>query len=492
MSDKEEDAKENVDDAQDNIDEPQDNIDEPQDNIDEPQENFDEPQENLVDAEENVIETQENVVEVPENVVEVQENVVEVQENVDEVPENVDEAQENIEEDRQQFDEEVIGEIMEGGQEEEQEYQETDEEGEYEGEEDAESILTIYDPDDYISGAVSSPQSTIPPDIFEFEYSYGYNCHKFFNLCACDDMVVCFSSGSMITFLDVNTKQTWFRRSTTGGTVGSITSYRKDPNYRIVIAEDREGNQEPLIIMYTWPQMEMDAVLRDGTANGYAILDFSPDGELLASVGKEPDFNLTIWNWKRHKILLRTSAFTYGVHAVMFSPYCEGQLTTAGAAHIKFWKMAQTFTGLKLKGELGRFGKTEICDVLGVYPMPDEKVLSGCEWGNILVWEAGLVKLEVTQRGRKVCHNAPIIQFMLSAAGDEVTTIARDGCVRAWYWDTVDQADPPEDDPFVELNPVAETCVRTLSINTLFSFNASYSVLVHYRRGVIGRSEMKW
>lgn len=51
------------------------------------------------------------------------------------------------------------------------------------------------------------------------------------------------------------------------------------------------------------------------------------------------------------------------------------------------------------------------------------------------------------------------IQFMLSPAGDEVTTIARDGCIRAWYWDTVEQADPPEDDPYVELNPVAETCV---------------------------------
>lgn len=48
---------------------------------------------------------------------------------------------------------------------------------------------------------------------------------------------------------------------------------------------------------------------------------------------------------------------------------------------------------------------------------------------------------------------------MLSQSYDEVTTIARDGCVRAWYWDTVDQADPPEDDPYVELNPVAETCV---------------------------------
>ncbi|CAF4862679.1 unnamed protein product [Pieris macdunnoughi] len=330
-----------------------------------------------------------------------------------------------------------------------------------------ESILTEYDPDDFISGAVTSLDATLPDDLFEFEHSYGYNCHKYFNLCACDDSVVCWSAGSIITFMDVNTKQTWFRRSTTGGSVGNIVSYRKDPNYRIAIAEGKEGHRDPLILMYTWPQMEIDAVLRDGTSNAYSILDFSPDGELLASVGKEPDYNLTIWNWKRHRILLRTSAFTFDVNAVMFSPYCPGQLTTAGAAHVKFWKMATTFTGLKLKGELGRFGKTEICDVLGVYPMPDEKVLSGCEWGNVLVWEAGLVKLEVTQRGRKTCHKAPVIQFMLSPAGDEVTTIARDGCVRAWYWDTVEQADPPEDDPYVELNPVAETCVPGCQIMCL-------------------------
>uniref|UniRef100_A0A2A4JET3 Cilia- and flagella-associated protein 44 n=1 Tax=Heliothis virescens TaxID=7102 RepID=A0A2A4JET3_HELVI len=360
----------------------------------------------------------------------------------------------------------VEGEIHEGEEEHEEAHTEQESEAPDEFVEE-ESILTEYDPDDFISGAVTSPHSSIPIDLFDFEYSYGYNCHKFFNLCACDDLVVCWSAGSIITFLDVSTKQTWFRRSTTGGTVGSIASFRRDPNYRIAIAEDREGEKEPLIILYIWPQMEIDAVLRDGTANAYAILDFSPDGELLASVGKEPDYNLTIWNWKRHKILLRTSAFSYGVNAVMFSPYCEGQLTTSGAAHIKFWKMAQTFTGLKLQGELGRFGKTEICDVLGVYPMPDEKVLSGCEWGNILVWEAGLVKLEVTQKGRKFCHKAPIIQFMLSPAGDEVTTIARDGCIRAWYWDTVDQADPPEDDPFVELNPVAESCVAGCEIMCL-------------------------
>lgn len=63
---------------------------------------------------------------------------------------------------------------------------------------------------------------------------------------------------------------------------------------------------------------------------------------------------------------------------------------------------------------------------------------------------------------------------MLSPAGDEVTTIARDGCVRAWYWDTVEQADPPEDDPYVELNPVAETCVCA-QINSFIKFYTARS-----------------
>lgn len=101
--------------------------------------------------------------------------------------------------------------------------------------------------------------------------------------------------------------------------------------------------------------------------------------------------------------------------------------------------MAQTFTGLKLQGAQGRFGNTEVSDVIGILAMPDGKVrvqhgcggvlecaprpalradgdlsiqvVSGCEWGNILIWEAGLIKVEVTKKGRKGCHDAPITQF---------------------------------------------------------------------------------
>lgn len=41
---------------------------------------------------------------------------------------------------------------------------------------------------------------------------------------------------------------------------------------------------------------------------------------------------------------------------------------------LRFWKMALTFTGLKLQGALGRFGKTAVTDIVGYVELPDGKV----------------------------------------------------------------------------------------------------------------------
>lgn len=42
---------------------------------------------------------------------------------------------------------------------------------------------------------------------------------------------------------------------------------------------------------------------------------------------------------------------------MQFSPHDDGRITTSGTGHIRFWKMANTFTGLKLQGDIGKFGK---------------------------------------------------------------------------------------------------------------------------------------
>ena len=50
---------------------------------------------------------------------------------------------------------------------------------------------------------------------------------------------------------------------------------------------------------------------------------------------------------------------------------------------VRFWRMARTFTGLKLQGDIGKFGKVELSDVDDFAEMPDGKVrgLSGLRGG---------------------------------------------------------------------------------------------------------------
>ena len=67
-----------------------------------------------------------------------------------------------------------------------------------------------------------------------------------------------------------------------------------------------------------------------------ALLCCSPDGKLLASVGGEPDFMLTLWDWKQELTVLRSKAFSQDVYRVSFSTELEGQLTSAGTGHIRY------------------------------------------------------------------------------------------------------------------------------------------------------------
>lgn len=90
--------------------------------------------------------------------------------------------------------------------------------------------------------------------------------------------------------------------------------------------------------------------------------------------------------------------------------------------------MADTFTGLKLQGELGKFGKTEISDIEGYVELPDGKVLSGTETGNMLLWEGGLIKVEIGRKGKKLCHQGSIQQILLDEG--ELMTVGSDGFIR--------------------------------------------------------------
>ena len=77
----------------------------------------------------------------------------------------------------------------------------------------------------------------------------------------------------------------------------------------------------------------------------------------MASVGSDPDYLLTVWEWKQERLMLKSKAFSQDIYRVSFSEFNENWLTTSGTGHIRFWKIAETFTGLKLQGDIGKFGQ---------------------------------------------------------------------------------------------------------------------------------------
>lgn len=86
---------------------------------------------------------------------------------------------------------------------------------------------------------------------------------------------------------------------------------------------------------------------------------FSPDGKLLASVGGDPDYMLTLWDWKSEQTVLRSKAFSQDVFRVSFSSDLEGQLTSSGTGHIRYY-LVESEKSVRLSFSLSNIQTTNV------------------------------------------------------------------------------------------------------------------------------------
>nr|XP_056714145.1 cilia- and flagella-associated protein 44 [Euleptes europaea] len=319
----------------------------------------------------------------------------------------------------------------------------------------------FYNYEDLFSFPDVTLDSGIPVDMLTLMHSFGYDCIKRANLQVMDSSTLLYIAGNQVVLLDLKLKGQRYLRSSSGGGIGVITVHPNKTYFAV-----GEKGWKPNMIIYEYPSLRPYRVLRGGTEAAYAFADFNRSGTMIATVGSSPDYMLTVWDWKQEKIILRSKAFSQDVFKVTFSPENEEQLTTSGSGHIKFWKMALTFTGLKLQGALGRFGKTALTDIEGYVELPDGKVLSGSEWGNMLLWEGGLIKVELCRPGHKTCHHGPINQLILDEG--ELVTVGSDGYIRVWDFETIDTADIVDDSGLLEMEHMNELLVgKNVNLNCM-------------------------
>lgn len=223
--------------------------------------------------------------------------------------------------------------------------------------------------------------------------------HKKFNLHFFNLKKLLFTAGRSFQILDLDSLEITKVLSNSPGGVGSVAIH---PNKKIFAVAEKGA--QPQIFVYSFPELERLATLPGGTEKAFKHIEFSASGNKLASLGCAPDYSLALWDWENEILNLKAKAFSQEVVRVSFSKFSEKILVTSGLTHIKFWNVANTFTGLKLKGYIGKFGVVKMTDISGFEIFPDEKVLSGSETGELLLWESHFVKAILHERGFDRCH----------------------------------------------------------------------------------------
>jgi WD40 repeat protein len=272
------------------------------------------------------------------------------------------------------------------------------------------------------------------------------------------------------------------------GSVGAITVHPSQKFF--AVAEMMES--DPYIYVYKYPSLQICRILKGGAERGYADLCFNAKGTKIASIACDPDYMLTVWSWKDSAILLRSKAFSQDVYRISFSQDNDGILTSSGMGHIKFWRMSNTFTGLKLQGYIGKFGASELTDIASFIQLPDGKVLSSTETGNFLLWDGGMIKCEIGVKGKRPCHQGRIEVILLGEG--EVITGGEDGYFRVWDLETIDNADVQSTNegtgssaavPRVfEMEPIDEILVsKDVKIKNIVRFPSTSDYLIQDQQG---------
>ncbi|KFO08610.1 WD repeat-containing protein 52, partial [Balearica regulorum gibbericeps] len=318
----------------------------------------------------------------------------------------------------------------------------------------------FYNYEDIYSRPFVTEDSGIPINLLTLKHSFGYDCTRNVNLLLMDSQTLMYIAGNQVVLLDLKTKSQSYLRSSSGGGIGFITVHPTKQYFAV-----GEKGKKPNLIIYDYPSLRPYRILRGGTEEAYVFGDFNNAGTLLASVGSSPDYMLTIWDWKQEKIVLRSKAFSQDVYKVTFSADNEEQLTTSGAGHINAHKLCHIAKKLNLFTLYTFYCKyLYIAIDLMLSWKEATNVISGTEWGNLLLWEGSLIKVELCRAGHKPCHSGPISQLVLDEG--ELVTVGKDGFIRVWNFETIDAADSVDDTGFLEVEPMNELHVgRNVSLS---------------------------
>ncbi|XP_041271676.1 cilia- and flagella-associated protein 43 [Onychostruthus taczanowskii] len=151
------------------------------------------------------------------------------------------------------------------------------------------------------------------------------------NLAFVNNQTLCYPCGNYILFLDIKTKKTRAVQCQTG----QVGAFAANANSQVVAFSDRQLN--PLIHIYTFPELRKLAELKGDAQLDYTLLAFSFKGPYLASYSSIPEFVLSVWNWQENILLCSESQPGLTGTSLSFNPMNWQQLCFVAESSVTIW-----------------------------------------------------------------------------------------------------------------------------------------------------------
>ncbi|KAM6130290.1 cilia- and flagella-associated protein 43 [Phoenicopterus ruber ruber] len=146
-----------------------------------------------------------------------------------------------------------------------------------------------------------------------------------------NNQTVCYPCGNYILFLDIETKKTTVLQCETG----QVGAFAANGNSQVLAFSDRKLN--PIIYIYTFPELSKLTELKGDAQLDYTLLVFSFTGPYLASYSSIPEFVLSVWNWQENILLCSESQPGVTGTSLSFNPMNWQQLCFVNESSITIW-----------------------------------------------------------------------------------------------------------------------------------------------------------
>ncbi|XP_070696760.1 cilia- and flagella-associated protein 43 [Pempheris klunzingeri] len=151
-----------------------------------------------------------------------------------------------------------------------------------------------------------------------------------------DNKTVCYTCGSHICFLNLETKtQSVFQSPGRG--IGALTA-----NGNRGIFAFSEQNLSPSIFVYNFPEFQLKNELLGTAQLDYTSLTLSDGGPYLGCCSSLPDYTITVWNWENAEPMCTQPQAGHGVVSLVFNPLNWLQLCALDTTSLTIWSIEKS------------------------------------------------------------------------------------------------------------------------------------------------------